>query len=96
MKTLKDQIKLLRDLKKRHEIAGYRYFTRESQAILIELITQELKDWPYDEGISEELQLTLLLAENLISSDIQGLCLLYRKVVRLRVQAENHAENSLA
>ena len=84
MKTLKDQIKFLQDLRKRHKVACLRYYTRDSQAILLELITREIRDWPDETGIPEDLYLTLLNQEPFFTSDIEELCLLYRQVVRLK------------
>lgn len=83
MKTLKDQITILKDLKRQHEITSYRYYTAENQAVLLELIKDEIENWPNAAMIPEDIYTTLSNPENLATSDIENLCLLYRRVVLL-------------
>ena len=89
MKNLKDQIKLLQDLKRQHEIILFRYYTRDSQATLFGLITKEIESWPLSVSILLDLYSDLANPENLATKSIENLCLLYRKVVMFSVNAKN-------
>jgi hypothetical protein len=83
MKTLKDQITILKDLKRQHEIASYRYYTAENQAVLLELIKDEIENCPKTKVIPEDMYATLSVPENLATNSVENLCFLYRKVILL-------------
>ena len=83
MKTLKDQITILKDLKRQHEISCYRHYSAENQAVLLELITDELEKWPKTKVVPEDLYTTLSNPENLATNSVEYLCFLYRKVILL-------------
>ncbi|MFX0195357.1 MAG: hypothetical protein ACFFCW_04470 [Candidatus Hodarchaeota archaeon] len=91
MKTLKDHIRILKDLRRQHEIMSYRYYIRDSQAILLELIAREMENWSVAELIPEDLYESLSNPERLATNDIEDLCLLYRRVVLLTAKAKEHS-----
>lgn len=89
MKNIKDQIRLLRDLKRQHETVMFRYYTRDSQSILFDLITKEIESCPLSVLVPLDLYSDLANPENLATKSIENLCLLYRKVVMFGVDAKN-------
>ena len=81
MKTIENQIEILKDLKKQCEIAAFRYYTRDACATLIELIRKEIENWPDTTKIPEDIYISLANVERLIVNDTSDLCQLYRKVI---------------
>ena len=79
--TLKEQIKLLKDLKRQLEIISFRYYNSVNQTILLNLIFDEIEKWPELECISKDLYIALSTPEKLATEDIRDLCLLYRQVI---------------
>jgi hypothetical protein len=78
---LKYDVKLIKDLKRQHQINSYRFYTSESQAILLELISEEIDKWPLDKLIPLKLFSDLSNPEKLATNSIEKLCLLYREVI---------------
>ena len=89
MKTLKDQIRILKDLKRQHQIMSYRYYTRDSQAILLKLIAREIENWPTAEEFPEDLYASLSNPERLATNDIENLCLLYREIIVMNAKTRS-------
>ncbi len=81
MEKLKDQVKSLQDLKRRHQINSYRFYTSDSQAILLELIIKEIESWPLTKPIPMNLFCYLSNPKDLAKDSIEELCLLYREVI---------------
>lgn len=90
MKNLKNQIKLIQDLKRQHEIVMFRYYTGDSQSILLKLIADEVDKLQDSEIIPEDLYISLSKTESLALENIKELCLLYRKVILLVHDVENN------
>jgi hypothetical protein len=83
LEKLKDQVKMLQDLKRQHQISTFRFYTSDSQAILLELIAKEIEEWPEDKSIPMDLFLDLSNSKELVTNSIENLCILYRKVIQL-------------
>jgi hypothetical protein len=83
MRPLKDHIRHLQELKIRHETAKYRHYTRDSQAILLELILKEIESLSDLNIIPEDIYLALHDPRRCITNDIEDLCKLYRSVILL-------------
>lgn len=88
MEKLKDQLKLLRDLKRQHQINSYRYYTSDSQAILLELIAEEIEKWPLEKPIPLNLFRYLSNPKDLAKDSIEDLCLLYRKIILMSAEVK--------
>ena len=89
MKTLQDQIKQLIDLKKQREIMWHRYYISDSQAILLEFIINEIKNWSYEKPIAIDIYFRLSNPDNLASRNIEELCHLFRDIILHKSKAEN-------
>jgi hypothetical protein len=85
MRTLKDQLKHIQDLKIKCESAIYRYYNRENQLILMKLIIEEMKKWDSKVKLDKDLYLILSNPEKLATKNIEDLCLIYKKIVLLKV-----------
>jgi hypothetical protein len=85
METLKKEVELLTDLKRRVEILAFRYYTSNDQSTLINLIADELQNWSTQKPIPDELLITLSNPEKYATNSIDELCLLYKKVVLIKV-----------
>ena len=81
MEKLRDQVKLLQDLKRQHQISSYRFYTSDSQAILLELIAEEIEKWPLAKPVPLNLFRYLSNPQDLATENIEKLCLLYREVI---------------
>ena len=80
MEKLKDQVRLLQDLKRQHRISSFRFYTADSQSILLELIAEEIEKWPKAKPIPLDLFSDLSNPKKLGTKSIENLCLLYREV----------------
>lgn len=81
MEKLKDQVRLLRDLKRQHQISSFRFYTSDSQAILLELIIKEIESWPLTKPIPMNLFRYLSNPKDLAKDSIEDLCMLYRELI---------------
>jgi hypothetical protein len=89
MINLKNHIELLKDKKRQHKIIMFRYYTRDSQTILFNLIAKEIESWPLSVSIPFDLYSDLANPENLATKSIENLFLLYRKVVMFSVDSQD-------
>jgi len=89
MRTLKHQIELLFDLKRRREIMAFRYYTSKDQSTLLDLISAELESWHNTMKIPEELLVKLSNPDRLATDGIYDLCNLYREVIIQETDCEN-------
>ena len=83
MEKLKDQVRMLQDLKRQHQISSFRYYTSDSQSILLELITEEIEKWPAEKPFPHKLHSYLSNVRTLASENIKDLCLLYKEILLL-------------
>ena len=81
MKPLKYQIRLLKDLRRQHELVSYRYYTRECQATVLELIADEIHNWPSTKAFPHNLYVSLAYPDQLATKDIGDLCLILKETV---------------
>ena len=84
MQNLRDQVRLLQDLKRQHQINSFRFYTADSQAILLELIAKEIEKWPLAKPIPLDLFSDLANPKDLATDSIEDLCLLYRRIILMR------------
>jgi hypothetical protein len=89
MQTLKDQLRKLEDLKRQREIAAFRYYSNDVSVTIIELIINEIENWPSTERIPEDIYIFLANSESLNRSSISDLCEIYRKVILISVKNDN-------
>jgi hypothetical protein len=85
MKPLKEQLGILEDLKVKKENSIYRYYNRENQLIIMRLIIEEIKNWDSKIKLDKDLFLILSNPEKLATKNIEDLCLIYKKIVLLKV-----------
>lgn len=83
MKKLKDQIKILKELKRQRDIASLRYYTGNSQITLLKLIEAELENFSDTSSIPQDVYISLSYPEKLATNDIKELCLIFKKLVIL-------------
>ena len=81
VEKLKDLVRLLQDLKRQHQIGAFRFYTSDSQAILLELISEEIEKWPLEKPIPLDLYIYLSNPKKLATKSIEKLCLLYREII---------------
>ena len=81
MLRLKEHIRLIENLKRQHEIAALRYYRIDACMTIIELIINEIRDWPETEIIPDDIYISLCNVDKLIVNGISDLCLLYRKII---------------
>ena len=89
MEKLKDQVRMLQDLKRQHQISSFRYYTSDSQSILLELITEEIEKWPAEKPFPLKLYSYLSNPRTLASENIKDLCLLYKEILLLMNKEQN-------
>ena len=87
MKNLEEQLKTIQDLKVRRETAFYRYFNRENQLLLLNLIIDELQETE-NNFIKMENELYLVLSNpgKLVTKNIGKLCELYKQIIILKTK----------
>ena len=85
VEKLKDQVRLLQDLKRQHQINSHRFHTSDSQVILLELIIKEIESWPLTKPIPLDLYSDLSNPKDLAKDSIEELCSLFKKVVQLNI-----------
>jgi len=81
MEKLRDEVRLLQDLKRQHQISSFRFYTSDSQTILLKLISEEIEKWPAGKSIPLDLFSDLSNPKNLATESIEKLCLLYREII---------------
>ena len=89
MKTLKQQLGLINDLRRQREVMAFRYYTSDNQSTLLDLILAEIGSWPNAMKISEELFIKLSNPEKLATDTIDDLCHIYREVIIRKNNLEN-------
>lgn len=89
MSALKQQIGLLADLKRQREILAFRYYTSNDQSTVINLIANEIENWPQHMELPEELFIKLSNPEKLATDNIGDLCNIYREIIIEKIQCEN-------
>lgn len=83
MENLLHHVRLLQDLKRQHRISSFRFYTSDSQSILLELITEEIENWPKEIPFPFNLFRDLSNPRTLATNNIRGLCLLYKEILLL-------------
>ena len=81
MNDLKSQIEKVVNLKWQLKILMHRYYTRDSQTIMLNLITKEMEQWPSNTPIPDDLYVRLSSPEKYAQNNIEDLCLLYRELI---------------
>ena len=81
MRTLKEQLKIVQDLRIKREKAIYRYYNRENQLIILNLIIDEIKTWDSQVKLDNDLYLILSNPEKFATKDIKTLCILLKKTI---------------
>jgi len=85
MKTLKEQLTKLQDLKNKRDTAGYRFYTIENQVILLELIIEEIEEWDSKLRLTEGIYMILSNPNRLATNNIRDVSLLLREVMKLNI-----------
>lgn len=75
-----EQLNRLKDLRIQRDRSAYRYYNRENQTLLLNLIVNELKTIDRCQ-LSEELLIQLSNPHRLAMKDIGDLCLIYKKLI---------------
>ena len=81
MKSLQEYISNLKDLRRQHDISSFRYYNRNSEAIILKLITEELSKTSQTRSIPEKLYLPLAQIDRESSVGIETLCKFYREII---------------
>lgn len=83
MRSLQEYTRKLMDLRRQHDIISCRYYNRNSEAIILKLITEELSKNSKICNISNELYFSIAKIDSNNSLDIETLCIIYRKLILL-------------
>ena len=67
----------------------FRYYTRDSQAILLEFIINEIDNWPTGALIPLDIYFKLSNPEVLATQSIEDLCHLFKSVIEQKCKTEN-------
>ena len=89
MNPLKKQVELLTDLARHREILAFRYYTSNDQSTVINLIANEIENWPKHMELPEELFVKLSNPEKLATDSIGDLCNIYREIIIEKIQCES-------
>lgn len=84
MKSLKERIGLIKDLKRQHEISCRRFFNRDSESIVLNLINKELVDYPIEHKLPRKLYAFLSRIDKNNSISIEKLCEIYREIIIIK------------
>jgi len=88
MTPLQHQLDKLQDLKIQRDRSAYRYYNRENQTILLNLIIHELKGIN-KQHLSKELYFELSNPERLATKDIEELCHIFKQIVIENIKGRN-------
>ena len=83
MKSLKEYTSNLKDLQRQHDINSRRYYNRDSEAIILKLINDELSENSQPHSIPGKLYFALAQIDQNNSVGIETLCGIYREIILL-------------
>ena len=81
MKKFIEYIQYISDLKRKHDISSRRYYNRDSEAVILKLITQELSRISQTQSIPKKLYFSLAQIDRNSSVGIETLCKIYREII---------------
>ena len=81
MKNLREYTSYLNDMRRQHDISSRRYYNRDSEAIILKLITEELSKITHTKSLPRNLYLSLAQIDQNSSIGIETLCKIYRKII---------------
>lgn len=81
MKKLKEYTSYLNDMRRQHDISSRRYYNRDSEAIILKLITEELSKITHTKSLPKNLYLSLAQIDPNSSTGIESLCKIYREII---------------
>jgi len=77
--TLQNRLMVLSNLRNKRDVMAHRFYNSENQAILIEMIIDEIKDM--DKTLPHDLYANLLNPNKLATQDIHDLCQIFKRVI---------------
>lgn len=80
MKTLKDKIDQIVDLRVQRDRSAYWYYNRKNQTILLNMIIEEMKGMN-KQHLSNKLYIEFSNPERLANTDIEKLCQIFKQTI---------------
>ena len=81
MSNFAEYVNFIKEIKRQHEIISRRYYNRESESHVLDLIIEELNAIPKEYKLPKEIFYSLLSLTGQSSMNIQKLCKIYRELI---------------